>query len=236
MKKTLAFVLILSAVHFSGSEMRAQDKGLMFAYGGASFHMEDLKGFQEYILSTYPVAGKIISSFPPYVSFSVSYFRQVLGILNIGAGYVQTSTGGKSDYTDYSGSLNTNMVANSHRLGAFLSYTVIGGEKISLSLIGRLDANLTRLRVVSAIAAAGVSYSADNKYKSISPNVSTGLELMYKFKTFSVGLDGGYLVDFPAELSNTEGGSRLHNPTNSLKILTTNWTGWRVNLKAIIWI
>ena len=51
----------------------AQKAGFSVSVGVASQRMDDLKYIQEYILSTYPVEGRITSSFPPYsrVSFNL---------------------------------------------------------------------------------------------------------------------------------------------------------------------
>ncbi len=236
MKKVPALILILLLVHLSDSGVWAQDKGLMISLGGASFQMDDLKRYQEYILSSYPVEGKIVSSFPPYTMVSINFFKQISSSLKIGAGYVYTTTGGKSDYSDFSGNIHTSIIALSHRLGGYASYTFFGSDHIDLSLFGRLDANITRLRVISVIYASGLSNSAENKYKSVSPNTSAGLEFMYKFKRFGLGLDGGYLADFPGKLKAVEKGSRLYDPADAQNILTSDWSGWRVNIKANIWL
>lgn len=45
--------------------LMAQNLGFTVSGGLASQRMDDLKYLQDYILSTYPVEGKITSSFPP---------------------------------------------------------------------------------------------------------------------------------------------------------------------------
>ncbi|RLD25414.1 MAG: hypothetical protein DRI70_07175, partial [Bacteroidetes bacterium] len=126
MKIPYALFLILSLLVVSESGSRAQDKGLMATFGGATFQMDDMKSLQEHLLSTYPVTGKIVSSFPPSTSISVNIFKQLRPVLKIGAGYFRTSAGGKSDYTDYSGNIHTYVIANSHRFGSFVTYTIAG--------------------------------------------------------------------------------------------------------------
>ncbi|MEN8226548.1 MAG: hypothetical protein ABFS38_00230 [Bacteroidota bacterium] len=236
MRKALTLIFLLALLYLPETGAHAQDKGLMASYGGATFRMDDLKYFQEYILSTYPVEGKIISSFPPYPSASVSFFKQWFPQVRIGAGYAYTSTGGKSDYTDYSGNIHTTIMAASHRVGAFVSYTVLGNDHFDLSLFGRLDANLTRVEVSSSIYAGGYSNALLNEYRSISPNASTGLELTYSFKDFAIGMDGGYLVDFPGDLTDNERDSKLYDPVDGERILTSDWTGWRASIKVIFWL
>ncbi len=223
------FAILMSACIYS-------EIGVLASFGVATFRMDDMKYLQEYILSNYPVDGKIISSFPPYVTTSVNIFKQVLPLLRIGAGYTFTNTGGRSNYTDYSGNIHTDMIAQSHNLGAFASYALFGDEHLELSMFGRLDANFTFVEISSTISVLGTWNGISNKYKSISPNATAGIELFYHLKAFSLGMDGGYLVDLPGELTNRDGGNELTDPYDRQRVLTTDWTGWRVGLKALVWL
>ena len=155
----LQFLLLFSGVY-------GQDKGIMFSIGGAGYQMDDMKYYQEQILSTYPVEGKVVNSFPPYTSVSISFFKEFRSLLKIGAGYGNTSTGGRSNYTDYSGNITTDIIAKSHRFGAFASYSVISGEHLDLALYGRVDANFTRVEISTSIYVLGYSSLAPSKFKS----------------------------------------------------------------------
>lgn len=234
MRKAIVLILWIALAPLSTTMVTAQDNGISASFGGATFRMDDLKYIQEYILDSYPVEGAVISSFPPFTSASVSFFRQWFPLVRIGAGYVYTSTGGKSDYSDYSGNISTIMLARSHRVGAFAAYTLFGNDHLDFSLFGRLDANITSLEITSAIYAGGYTNGLINKYRSVSPNGSVGLELTYRFKDLAIGIDGGYLVDLPGELS--EKGTKLLDPVDSRRALTADWTGWRAGLKAVFWL
>lgn len=214
----------------------AQKTGISASFGGASFSMDDMKYLQESILGSYPLEGAIISSFPPYFSGSVHVVHHFLTHLRAGAGYTYTTTGGKTDYTDYSGSVETNMTAISHRLGVSVNYSIMGNDRLDLSLYGKVDANLSSIDISSSIEVLGLKNGIQNKYKSVSPNLSAGLELLYKFKESAVGIEAGYLVDTTGELSNKESGTDLLDPNNPQRILTSDWTGWRLGIKGIIWI
>ena len=236
MRKVLRLILLLAILPWTVPVALAQENGLMASFGGATFQMDDMKYLQEYILDSYPVEGKIISSFPLYSSASINFLKQMWPIIRIGIGYAHTSTGAKTDYSDYSGYIHTNMIAISHRLGAFFSYTIMNREKLDLSLYGRFDANISKIEVSTSIFASGLSSYMINKYRSVSPNVSAGLELMYNIKDFAVGIEGGYLVDFPGDLKDTDRNSKLYDPADSRRVLTSNWTGWRAGIKGIMWL
>jgi len=236
MRKVLRLILLTGIIVLAVPVVHAQKKGLMASFGGATFKMEDMKYFQEYLMSNYPVEGKIISSFPLYTSTSINYLVQKWPLVRIGVGYVYTTTGGRSDYTDFSGYIHTNLTATSNRVGAFVNYTFMDNDKLDLSLYGRLDVNISKIEEATSIYANGQYNQLNNKYKSFSPNLSAGLDLMYNFNTYSIGIEGGYLVDFRGKLENKDRNSDLYDPVDSSRILTSDWTGWRAGIKVIFWI
>jgi hypothetical protein len=222
-------MLLISAQHALG-----QGGGFILAAGGASFRMNDMKYLQEHILSTYPVEGKITSSFPPFTNASLTVFKQLYDHIRLGGTYSYSTTGGKSSYADYSGSIYTEMNATSHRLGAYLSYIVLGGDRLDLSLNGHLDANFTNLTIQSHYTIYNFTDGLSNKYRSISPSVSVGGELMYKINKVSLGLEAGYLVDLKGDLKDTDDGDPLLDPNDTSRVLSSDWTGWYAQLKILI--
>jgi hypothetical protein len=214
----------------------AQKFGVSFSAGIASQGMDDLKYLQQYILDTYPVEGRITSSFPPFTNVSVNLVKEWYDHIHIGGGYSFSTTGGKSSYSDNTGKISTEISAASHRLGAFLSYIILGGERLDLSLYGRLDFNLSSVSIESAINVLGYINRIYNQYRSISPSATAGLELMYKFSGFSMGLEAAYLVDFAGNLTNTESKEDLSDPYDHNRILTSDWTGWYAGIKTQIWL
>lgn len=217
----LSFLWLISAQTSLG-----QESGLKISTGVASFRMDDLKSLQKQILSTYPVDGKITSSFPPFTAFSVLYFRQLYDQVWVGGGFSYSTTGGKSSYYDYSGYLMTEMTASSNRLGAYVAYSVFGGEWLDLSLFGTVDANLSSVTIQSSYTIQTLSNILTNKYRSISPTGTIGSEFSVKFQHFALGLKAGYLVDLTGKLKNTQSGESLEDPSDRTRILTTDWSGW----------
>lgn len=236
MRNTGRFITMILILALLAPGALAQRTGFSASFGMASQRMDDLKYLQQYILDTYPVEGRITSSFPPFSTGSLNIIKEWYDHIHIGGGYSYSTTGGKSSYSDYSGSIYTEMDATSHRLGAFLSYSILGGEQLDLSLYGRVDANLTSVESESAINVLGIINRVYNKYRTISPSGSAGLELMCKFSGFSVGMVAGYLVDLPGNLTNTDSDNDLTDPNNRDRILTADWTGWQVEIKTLIWL
>ena len=214
----------------------AQRTGISVMLGGSTVKMDDMKYLMDIILESYPVEGAIITSFPPYFNGSVNVFRQFYPHLRAGAGYTYTSTGARANYSDYSGSISTDMFIVSHRLGLSLNYSLIGTDRLDLSLYGRLDANYSKSDITSSVYVLDLSSISKYQYSSISPHGSVGLECLYKFKDSAIGIEGGYLVDLPGKLKDRETDNELLDPNDSQRVLTTDWTGWRIGIKGIIWI
>ena len=133
----------------SAESVFGQKAGLKFSFGVASYRMDDMKELQKYILSTYPVEGKITSSFPPFSTFSLTVVRELYEQIRIGGGYGFSTTGGKSSYADYTGNIFTTMDATSHRFEGYISYVITAGDRLELLLCGRAGANLTYMNIES---------------------------------------------------------------------------------------
>ena len=236
MRKRISYMIVLAMLLVSAQHSLAQDGGISIAAGAASFRMGDMKYLQEHILSTYPVEGKITSSFPPFTTASFTVFKQLYDHIRVGGRYSYSTTGDKSSYADYSGDIYTEFNAVSHRLGAYLSYLVLGGDRIELSLNGSLDANYTSMTIQSYYTIFNYSDGLSNKYRSISPSIAVGGELMYKLKKLSLGMEAGYLVDLKGNLKDTSDGDPLLDPNDLDRVLSSDWTGWYLQLKTLIWL
>ena len=216
--------------------LTGQKSGLSVSAGMATFRMDDMKYYQEYLLNSYPVEGRTISSFPPYFAGSFSYIRQLYPHIRAGAVYGYSSTGAKSDYTDFSGNIHTTLLASSHRIGGSVAYEIIGSERISLFLSGEVSLNISTLTISTSIYVLGLSNGVTSKYRAYGPSGLPKIEFHYRFKEYSIGLDGGFLVDFPGKLTDITFENPLTDPDNANRILTTDWTGWQANLKFIVWL
>jgi hypothetical protein len=234
MKRGSAIFLVVA---LAGTTVTYSQKvGIEAGFGLATTRMDDLKYLQEYILGRYPIQGKVISSFPAYATESVGIVHQLFPTVRIGAGYAFTATGGRTNYTDYSGSINTDILASSHRIGIFASYAAFSGERYDLSVYGQVDGNFSRIDITTSIYVLGFSDQAIDKFNAFSPNFSAGVELFLHLNDFSAGLYGGYLADMPGELGDREDGDPLYDPADRQRVLTTDWTGWRTGIKALIWL
>ena len=234
MKKLIHFLLTLAVLWLSAPNATAQGGGIIFTGGISSSAMGDLKDLQEHILSTYPVEGRITSSFPPFTTTSLTVYKQFFDYLRVGVAYSYSTTGGKSSYQDYSGEVFTEMNATSHRLGVYLSYIILGGDLLDLSLSGSIDANFSSIFIDSRYSIYTLGNRISNKYWSISPSGSIGPELIVNLNKVALGVNAGYLVDLRGELKDTSDGDPLRDPLDRNRVLSSDWTGWYARLSVYI--
>jgi hypothetical protein len=229
-------LLILALATIFAPKVHSQNNAIWVGAGIQISKMDDMKYLQELILETYPVEGKISSSFPTYVMGSFGFLHQLYPAVRIGAGYGYSSTGAKSNYTDYSGYVTTLMNAVSHRVGGHGSYSVLTGEWYELSLYGRLDVKYTLMDITSSLYALGASSLTESKYSSVSMGGSAGVEFLIHLKKYSFGVEGGYEIDARGKLSNKENKNELFDPNERDRVLTSDWTGWYAQLKFLLWL
>jgi len=231
-------VLILSLLLliFTPQKTSGQNNALWGGVGIQASSMDDLKYLQELILDAYPVQGEIISSFPAFTMASFGWINQRSPTIRIGVGYGFSATGAKTNYTDYSGSLTSLISAESHRLGAFGSYSLLRGDWFELSVIGRFEIKYSRVDISSDLYVLGASGILENSYKSWSPGGAGGAEFLFHLKDISFGLEGGYEIDAQGKLTSLEDNEELTDPNDPDHVLTTNWTGWYAQAKFILWL
>ena len=230
-------VIALLLLSMFWAEAGAQKMAFSLGGGISTTRMDDMKYLQEYILGSYPVEGAITSSFPTYGMASLHLGAQINQAIRITGGLTYSVSGGKINYTDSTGSLTTDLSATSSQFELAAYYRILGGDFYELSVFGSLGANLSRIKLTNTLLVLGYSDLSQSDFQAISACGSAGLEAMLHLSGFSAGLEAGYNVDMPGELKDGDSGADLIDPeTGSDRILTTDWTGWQVQLKLYFWL
>ncbi len=229
-------VLLMLMLTLMSQKASGQNNAIWIGAGIQTSKMDDMIYLQGLILDSYPVEGKIISSFPAYTMGSFGFVHQLYPSVRIGGGYGYSASGAKSDYSDYTGYITTMMLASSHRAGGYGSYSVITGEWFEASLYGRIEVLYSLLDVTSTLYSLGASGLTENFYSSWGVGGSAGAEFLVHLKKYSFGVEGGYEVDSPGKLTNRESKNELLDPYDSQRVLTSDWSGWCAQLKFMLWL
>ena len=104
MIRTCLAIAALMAITDVSAQRYWQRVDFALNVGYATFKMTDLKQMQKEQLSYMPVDAKITNSFPGYLNYSIdAVFYDSTYFVGVLLGH--TSTGGRINYTDYSGSI-----------------------------------------------------------------------------------------------------------------------------------
>lgn len=234
--RSLIFPVLLVLMMLMPQKASGQDNAIWIGAGIQTSRMDDMKYLQELILDSYPVEGRIVSSFPAYTMASFGFVNQLYPSFRIGAGYGYSASGAKSNYSDYTGYITTLMTASSHRGGGFGSYSVISGEWFELSLFGRIQVKYSLIDVTSTLYSLGASGLTENLYSSWSLGGSAGVEFLIHLDKYSFGVEGGYEVDSPGKLTNRESKNELLDPQDPERVMTSDWSGWFAQVKFMLWL
>lgn len=228
-------LIILILILLSPQKGSGQTNGAWIGAGIQTSTMENMKYMQEYILESYPVEGKIISSFPAYTMTSFGWVHQWYPMVRINAGYAFATTGAKSNYTDYSGYITTLMKAVSHRAVVSAYFSLMNLDWFEISAFGRIDVKYSRIDITSNLYSFGASGATENSYSSWSPGLGGGAEMLVHLEKYSFGVEGGYEFDIQGKLTNINSKTELADPNDPDRILTSDWTGWFAQAKFILW-
>lgn len=217
--------------------VQAQRSGMELSVGFQSANMDDMHYLQDLYLANYPVPAASVASFPPYLRAGIGYRHQLYPDFQLGISYAFSSTGGRINYTDFSGTMNTDMSLNSNRVMAMASYAILGEKRAVLSAYGKAGLNYSLCEITSAIQIySGYADFSSSSYHAFSPVVAGGLEFFYHLESLSFGVDASYMADIPGELKHNNSGDPFLDPEDSERTLTSDWTGWQLQLKVILWL
>jgi hypothetical protein len=213
----------------------ASAQRLFFNAGAGSYAMEDLKATQTFVAGSTPRPLESVSSFPSYWSFEGGVTFDLFDLLDnvtggIAVGY--GSTGARAAYTDYSGSLRFDQLANYTCIALLPSYQqYYFNNQMRVDYEIRVGTTLNKMAfsyhetIGSTTSSEQIDLRSTNMY--LQPGISAG----WRFRSFSLDAYLGY------HLSVLQGKVRdkndndlvLYNPTNN-KPAGVDWSGARVGV------
>lgn len=223
-------------------QLSAQYNGISISGGPGSYDLTDLKTYQNDLIDKFPVALRQFDNFPIYTNIKINIFKTLETGLSYGITYAYSTTGSHANYTDFSGYINLDQAISAYQAGltasySFLDFFVSSEKHLEFSVYGELRLAYIRNNVGAII---NTSYYFENnsiKLSTITPFSEFGLQGMYHMQKISLGVEGGYLIDFGAKM-NAGDQSSLNSsfsiqPDGDIK---SQMSGIRLGLKLILWI
>ena len=221
-------ILILTTIVFSQATAQL---ALEFQSQYCSFDMGDLRKLQD-DLFTSPVPMTKVTSFPSYFGFKGAAMYMLQNNIQLGLSYSYTSTGGRVQYKDYSGSITGDQLTNATSIGVLARSYVAGNEKVKIGFSATIAAEFTKLALNNTIEIGADATKSNDDFKSTGIMMTPSLILKYSpLKNFFLTAEVGYhfAINQDTYRWTGDGHSQLHmNGSNSA--LSPNWDGVRAGI------
>jgi len=196
---TLVISVLVSSAGFVYAQRYGQRVDIAVNAGYATFNQRSLKDLQQEILSQMPPQGKITNSFPGYLNYTVdAVFIDSTYFVGILLGH--TSTGGRIQYTDYSGSVTADQIVKMNYNG------VVAAKRIASTKYGNifLGANILAYRNKVNLSYSETIYDEHNKstmqLKSLNIGLGGFVQIYKRMGRFFLKGYGGYEAHFATDL------------------------------------
>jgi hypothetical protein len=221
-RSTLTFILVFPVKAFG------QEVDLAFTSGYATYNLKQIKVQRDEMLSQYPVKMRVVDDFPGYYTYGGT-LRYLLVKTPLGISFRTGSTGGRSAYSDYSGSSQLDQTIRYKSIGIEGGTIVYRDNLFDVQGLLRYWYNFTDLNFITNIEIFNGSKQNEKvAFKSKSSSVSLALMVAYKFKIFKISLDAGYEFYDPSKIIlSSDRSLRLVNKSN--ETVKFDGSGFRIN-------
>jgi hypothetical protein len=221
MKKVVIFFF---AVCLSYSLHAQISLGYKLGYG--TYQMKSVAEFQQYILKSSDLPGKIVEEFPGYMNH-----RLYIGIparwphYKVYLGY--ETTGGRISLVDYSGKWNFDMMLNGFQGGIHMETPLTKPKKIEFNGYLDLGLNTTMLNLIEYYKVWDEDSEQSQLFFAYGMDAQAGFEASYNFPAFDIGCYLGYELSLSTPFYlDGDYSYRLGTSQDEL----TNWSGIRVGV------
>jgi hypothetical protein len=223
-------LFLISLAHNSGYCQHVVVEG---SVGYNFFDMETLKKIQsstESSLKSSGIAAKSVESFPSYYNLQVGLWVKNHKALNFGVLYDYSSTGGRVDYRDYSGSITFDQTVSKHSIGIAYQVYIVANRLIDISLSMQTHLSFYHLVMSERVVLGNENRDIELRTKT-SPTFSLqpGVSFDFNFDPVTVGLRLSYFIDTQNDFhlegddnaNLTFGGSNVHSEWSAGRIELT---------------
>lgn len=192
--------------------------------GIGTYSMSDLKGLLTQFVLQSQLGIKTTDNFPAYVFYGLDVIQTVSSNFGMGITMGFYSTGGRNNYTDYSGSYSEDIKVNSRNLGLLASFNDSIGKNSFFNLEVASGIKFSSVTIKNELKLT--EYLEDNSYDFrsegwwIKPQIRIGRNFIGKF---SCSVFAGYEFNLKSKVISKE---------NSQNYLTAkiDWSGIRTGI------
>ena len=217
MKKTSLTILItlLSVTVFSQIIIEAN-------YGYGLYSLKDLKDMNSEVLKNLPVEGKITDDFPDQPYYGIGIYYQTSELIALGITGFYNTTGSRISYKDFSGELKIDNILTSYSPGISIRFKLLD-KRLKLFEENRISYSFSKLKMQEEV----LNSTEEMTFKSSGLQFEPRFRLSYNISELELGLNAGYLIDFPGKNRLVGDKDAILQYTNSGDEIKTNWSGLR---------
>lgn len=229
MKKVILLFIVTMAlgVPVATAQRYWQRVDVAVNFGYATFRMNDLKDLQNDQLTYFPVQGaKITNSFPGYMNIGIdavfydsTYF--------VGTMFGHTSTGGRINYTDYSGSITMDQLVKMNYNGLVGALRIASTKAGNIFIGTNLITYFNKVELKSSQSVLGESNAQTTKLQSLNIAIGPFVQLHKRLGKFFVKGSVGYEFHIGMDLVKDSGEKYV---SSSLEYVKVNADGLRAGI------
>lgn len=168
--------------------------GLATGYG--SYAMGDMKALQKELLKDFPAGARITEEFPAFLYYELNATYLLNETFTVGGLVNYGSTGGRINYTDYSGEVSGNQLIQFVSAGAWLGLQLTGYEKnfrVHLDVRPQFSYSFLNLEFYSRLG----NYDDEEsiKFNSLNLAIEPGIRAEYYRTRIGVNIFAGYNIN-----------------------------------------
>ena len=199
-----------------------------FRAGYGFYSMSELKTFQEGLKSDFPVVLKTTESYPPYLYYEGSGQYIIRKRLPIGISITYGSSGSRIHYSDYSGEIFADQLANYVAIGLPVGWIFSSKNTWSFQLEMKPTISFNKLALKLQSKVANQQESEKLDFKSIDISIQPGFAITKRFGQVGLLFQTGYNIALSNGNLFLKEDDEYYLVQKNGDTVSTNWAGLRI--------
>lgn len=196
--------------------------------GIGTYKMSDLKAYQLDLRKNYPVNVQVTSSFPAFWTYDLSADFLFDDDVSFGLNLSRGSTGGRIDFTDYSGSMGNDQLLSYFALGGSLGTVApLSSKRVKVQLLLKPMFTMTNLHLRDYLLVANREQVTINHFRSSSFHLQPTVDVAARFGHIGFNVFAGYNIALTVDPLKSVNGQHTKLVSNN-KDVRADWSGARV--------
>lgn len=206
-----------------------------FESGWGSYHMSELKDFQDYLKNevavSFPLNLTASKNFPPNIFYHGNILFAISKIITTGIGYGYYTTGSRLSYSDYSGYYYIDLITTGNAFRIPLQFKVSSQKNMTTYLYGNLELIGSKLTMNEKVSLYGNNQEDEETINLFSTSIyfEPGIKFSFLYKKCNFNINMGYTFGSNGKLHLKDEPDKPPQYSDD-KYIRTNWGGFRLSV------